>query len=82
MLKILVSSANIYTSDSMLYGKSFMYSTNKIGPSTLPCGMPLTSHPKAPLYNIIIIVDTVVIGRNEILNTKNNYDQQYRHIAT
>ena len=43
MLKILVSSANIYTSDSMLDGKSFMYSTNKIGPSTLPCGMPLVT---------------------------------------
>ena len=30
----------------------------------------ITLHPKAPLYNIIIIVDTV-LRQKEILNTKN-----------
>ena len=59
MLKILVS-ANIYTSDSMLDGKSFIYSTNKIGPGTLPCGMPLVTGFQVILlsfyYNIYIRV--------------------------
>ena len=33
---------------------------------------PITLYPKEPLYNIIIIVDTVLKSRNEILNTRSN----------
>ena len=33
---------------------------------------PVRLYPKAPLYNIIIIVDTRYLGRNEISNTKSN----------
>ena len=42
---------------------------------------PITLHPKAPLYNIIIIVDTV---RRQKLNFKHEkqLSEQYRHIAT
>ena len=29
-------------------------------------------YPTEPLYNIIIIYDKILLGRNEILNTKNN----------
>jgi len=36
-----VSSANINTSEIVLSGRSFMYRTNKIGPRTLPWGIPL-----------------------------------------
>ena len=63
MLKILVSSANIYTSDSMLDGKSFMYSTNKIGPSTLPCGMPLVTGFQVELAPFICKVNIYIVNR-------------------
>ena len=33
---------------------------------------PITLYPTAPLYNIIIIFDTVLIGRNEFVNAKDN----------
>ena len=39
------------------------------------------THPKAPLYNIIIIVDTVFRQKRNFKHEK-QLCQQYRHIAT
>jgi hypothetical protein len=39
----LVSSANMYTSDSTFSGKSLINITNNTGPSTEPCGIPLVT---------------------------------------
>ena len=41
----------------------------------------LTLHPKTPLYNIIIIVDTVLRQKRNFKHGK-QLSQQYRHIAT
>ena len=38
-----MSSANRKISDSIPSGRSFMYSTNGIGPNTLTCGIPLVT---------------------------------------
>ena len=43
LLKILDSSANMYTFQFILEGRSFMYRTKRIGPNTLPCGIPLVT---------------------------------------
>ena len=42
---------------------------------------PITLHPKAPLYNIIIIVDRVLRQKRNFKHEK-QLSQQYRHIAT
>ena len=42
-LKILVSSANINMCDWTISGISFTNIMNRIGPSTLPCGIPLST---------------------------------------
>ena len=34
--------------------------------------MPITLYPTAPLYNVIIIFDTILISRNEFVNAKDN----------
>jgi hypothetical protein len=39
----LVSSANMYTSNSTFSGKSLINNTNNTGPSTEPCGIPLVT---------------------------------------
>ena len=40
---------------------------------------PITLHPRAPLYNIIIIVDTVLTQKRNFKHEK-QLNQQYRHI--
>jgi hypothetical protein len=57
ILNILVSSANKYESDSTVSGRSFIYITKRIGPSTEPCGIPDVAFGRSTSLQLLEVLD-------------------------
>lgn len=53
---MLVSSANLSAEDSRPSGRSFMKITNRIGPSTLPWGIPLVTGAESEVTRLILVM--------------------------